>query len=118
MANLLSQNSVQRGTNISSAGEFNSRGKYQTTWKWIQQTKKIELVPATPGSVSVSQKSVCAVPASPSTGCQDTESPNLASTLHIVTSAEKQQAYNKRVKFINILIVPSFIILTTNTKAE
>ena len=54
----------------------------------------MEFVPATPGSVSVFQRSVYEVLASPSTNSPDIMNPSLASAPHIETSTERQQAYS------------------------
>lgn len=62
----------------------------------------VSYVPATPSSVSVSQRSVCVVPASLSTNFPDTKSPSRASTPHTETSAGKQQAHTLEVTHLHL----------------
>lgn len=61
-------------------------------WKMQGDLQKmVQCLPAAPNSVFVSQRSVGAEPASPSTNSPDTESPILTSAPHTETSAVNQQ---------------------------
>lgn len=77
--------------------------KNEQSRKILSELKVVACLPAVPSSVFVSQRSVYAVPASPSTNYPNTKSPSPTSAPHTETSAVNQQPQKKLTLKVNYL---------------